>query len=91
MIQGKNRVTELGELCVEIGKRLIDSPIENLGHEELVQAKKAGKLIIDHFKLKVQHDDETYQVYVKYGDYGKKDLSLSEVSIILSEDLKGKK
>lgn len=86
MIPEKNRVLELGELCVGIGKRLMVSPIEDLDYEELVQAKKAGKLIIDHFKLTVRHNNETYYIYAKFKDFGKKELSLVEINIALSED-----
>jgi len=86
MIQEKNRVSQLGKLCKGIGEKLIASPIEDLDYEELVTAKKAGKLIIDHFKLKIHHNNEVYLVYVKFKDFGKKDLSLAEVNIVLSED-----
>jgi methyl coenzyme M reductase beta subunit len=80
-------IKKLGEFCIQIGQKLISSSIEELNYENLVQGKRSQKTIIDHFKVGMSDkDNNAYQVYGKFKDYGKKELQISEVSIIFIED-----
>ncbi len=82
-----NNIKKLGEFCIQIGQKLISSSIEKLNYENLIQGKRSHKTIIDHFKLRINDkNNNAYQVYGKFKDYGKKELQISEVSIIFIED-----
>lgn len=91
MLLEKREIAELGEMCVRIGQKILSSPIEELNHEELVIGKKAGKTFIDHFKLKVTLNDDSYSVLGKFRDLGKKELSLNEIIIFLIQESKTEK
>jgi hypothetical protein len=81
----KIKVAELGEICTRIGKKLIASPLEDLKYEELVVGKKSDKTIVNHFKVEVIIDNESYNIYAKFKDFGKKDLDLAELTVLISK------
>jgi hypothetical protein len=84
-LKEKIKAAELGEICTRIGKKLIVSSIEELEYEELVIGKKAEKTIVDHFKVKVLLDGEAYNIYAKFKDFGKKNLDLAELTILINK------